>query len=84
MRSTGSGLRHDERLVDLFDGRCDGVSDDPPLIRWQLVTGIGRHVLNDGATILLEEVEQHAQTDPTVGLLGALHVHAHDQVCLRT
>jgi hypothetical protein len=30
------------------------------LIRQQLVTGIGRHVLNDGATILLEEVEQHA------------------------
>jgi len=76
-------LRHDERLVDLLDGRCNGVSDDPPLIRRQLVAGIGRHVMNDGATVLLEEVEQHAQNDPTVGLLGALHVHAHDQVCLR-
>ncbi len=78
-----AALRHDERLVDLLDGRCDGVSDDPPLIQRQFVTGIGRHVLNDGATVLLEEVEQHAQTDPTVGLLGALHVHAHDQVCLQ-
>jgi len=78
-----AALQHDERLVDLLDGRCDGVSDDPPLIRRQLVAGIGRHVLNDGATVLLEEVEQHAQTNPTVGLLGALHVHAHDQVCLR-
>ncbi len=55
-----AALRHDERLVDLLDGGRDGISNDPPLIRQQLVTGIGRHVLNDGATILLEEVEQHA------------------------
>jgi hypothetical protein len=32
---------------------------------------------------LLEEVEQHAQTYPTIGLLGAFHVHARDQVRLR-
>ncbi len=76
-------LRHDECLVDLLDGGRDGVSDDPPLIRGQLVAGIGRHMLNDGVTVLVEEVEQHAQTDPMVGLLGALHVHARDQVCLR-
>ncbi len=66
-----AALRHDERLVDLLDGGRDGINNDPPLIQRQLVTGIGRHVLNDGARILLEEVEQHAQTDPTVGLLGA-------------
>jgi len=40
-------------------------------------------MLNDGAVVLLEEVEQHTQTDPTVGLLGALHIHARDQVHLR-
>ncbi len=79
-----AALRHDKRLVDLLDGGRNGVSDDPPLIRRQLVAGIGHHVLNDGAAVLLEEVEQHAQTDPMVGLLGALHVHAHYQVRLRT
>jgi len=50
-------LRHDKRLVDLLDGGRDGVSDDPPLIQRQLVVGIGRHVLNDGAAVLLKEVE---------------------------
>ncbi len=78
-----AALRHDERLVDLLDGGRDGVSDDPPLIRRQLVAGIDHHVLNNGAAILLEEVEQHAQTYPTIGLLGAFHVHARDQVRLR-
>ncbi len=65
-----AALWHDERLVDLLNGGRNGVSDDPPLIRRQLIAGIGRHVLNDGAAVLLEEVEQHAQIDPTVGFLG--------------
>jgi len=52
-----TALQHDEHLVDLLDGGHDGVSDDPPLIRRQLVAGIGRHMLNDGVVVLLEKVE---------------------------